>query len=121
LGVRTELRMEERALRHRWGLTPEQRQEIMDCALEIVRTAPSRRDRIAAMRVLVHCDEIDRRREAQEAQAQAASHAQQASVLKQLLATPGGADALCSVAQRAEAAQKAQEDQHLPSPGAPQG
>lgn len=62
------LNRQARALDQRWPLTPEQRAEIVQTALELLRDGKSaQRTRLAAARVLVAADQVNVRREATEA------------------------------------------------------
>jgi hypothetical protein len=108
---RTELRLIGRALR--WGLSDELRQDAIErCAAVLRHPQATRREIIAAVRVLGYLDEIDRRRDRDEAEGQQQRDKNAGDFISSLLATPEGRAALLA---RTHAAYDALEQQRQKS------
>jgi hypothetical protein len=88
------LAVAERALRDGWPLTPEVRAEVIAEALRMLRSSPSERTRLMAMRVLLMADGLNARRESNPDEDRIQRNREAADRLRALMSTPQGQEAI---------------------------
>jgi hypothetical protein len=105
---RIELRVAEQALRNRWAFSDEERAKLKALLLRCAAIAATPRDVTAIVRCAGFLDEIDRRRDRDDAEQQSRDDKQTGDLISSLLATPEGRAALLA---RTHAAYDALEQQ----------
>jgi hypothetical protein len=105
---RIELRVAEQALRNRWAFSDEERAQLKALLLRCAAIAATPRDVTAIVRCAGYLDELDRRRDRDEAEGQQQRDKNSGDLISSLLATPEGRAALLA---RTHAAYDALEQQ----------
>lgn len=107
----------ERAIRNRWGFSDAQREEMRELCVRVAREATSIRDKLLALRVAGYLDEIDRRRDRDEAEQRQREQKTATDFLSSVLAQPGGAELLASSAEEAQRRIDCSKIEHHPGGG----
>ncbi len=90
----------EKAMDRDWYMTPEERREVIEAALDTVRAGPTHRDRMAGARVLIAADAQNARRERTASLAEHHDRQDTTAALRAILATPEGRATLAELSCR---------------------
>lgn len=97
---RKDFMLAKRAVNHAWPVGPQERQEVVDAAMRVLRNSGSEVRVLAAAKVLVQADLVNVRREANQIAERSQDVAAATAALRAALASPAARDALANLSDQ---------------------